>query len=92
MKDKAQLQENLANQAQAFGLMLADKGLENIGKWGMQDMTILTMAISEECGEVARAVLDHLHVAGDIDRAYQESIDLGALCIQLMLLVREARR
>jgi NTP pyrophosphatase (non-canonical NTP hydrolase) len=89
MSTHAQTQERLVDHAHSFGLMLADKGIDNIGKWGLQDLATLGLAIAEEAGEVARAILENAHAGKPVARAYEEAVDLGALCVQMMLLVRE---
>lgn len=70
---------------------LAEKAIENVAKWGRQDKSILALAMAEEMGEVARAVLKYKH-ADQMWRIYQEAIDLGALCLQMMQEVDECAR
>ena len=59
----------------------------NIAKWGAQGITTLGLAVAEECGEVAQAILKWKHEQGSEDRIRDEAIDLGALCLQLLLWV-----
>jgi NTP pyrophosphatase (non-canonical NTP hydrolase) len=68
---------------------------KNIQKWGLQDTTTLALAIAEESGEIAQAVLQ----AGDggcglttVGRLRAEAIDLGALCMQMVMRCDEGRK
>lgn len=56
----------------------------NLAKWGKQDFSVLGLAVGEEAGELAQAILKNKFEAGDVDRIRQEAIDLGALCVQVM--------
>jgi NTP pyrophosphatase (non-canonical NTP hydrolase) len=60
----------------------------NVLKWGKQDFVTLALAMMEEAGEVARAILEHKDGTGERERIRQEAIDLGALCLQVMALER----
>ena len=62
----------------------ADQAAKNLAKWGNQDMETLCLAIAEETGELAQAILQARHEGGDPDRIRQEAIDLGALCAQMV--------
>lgn len=62
----------------------ADQAAKNLAKWGNQDMETLCLAIAEETGELAQAVLQARHEGGDPDRIRQEAIDLVALCAQMV--------
>ena len=64
--------------------LFADRARKNIEKWGAQDYETLALCIAEESGEVAQAVLQYHHEAGDEERIRAEAIDLGALCVQLV--------
>lgn len=66
------------------GIRLVEKARLNHLKWGDQDPQTLALCIAEESGEIAQAVLQHIHENGDEKRILEEAIDLGALCVQLM--------
>ena len=63
---------------------LADRAARNLEKWGPQDFQTLGLAVCEETGELAQAILQERHEAGSRDRIREEAIDLGALCLQIM--------
>lgn len=65
------------------------KAMQNRAKWGSQDYETLALAVAEEAGELARAVLQHRHEGRPEIRIAEEALDLGALCIQVMLLWHE---
>ena len=73
------------NRLKAKGQTLAMKASGNMEKWGDQDYETIALAIAEEAGEVAQAILQHKYEGGFEDRIYEEAIDLGALCIQMMM-------
>jgi len=56
----------------------------NLAKWGPQDWETLGLAIAEETGELAQAILKCLHEGGPRDRIQEEAVDLGALCLQVL--------
>lgn len=64
---------------------LADRAARNLDKWGQQDFQTLGLAICEEAGELAQAILQERHECGKRDRIREEAIDLGALCLQVMV-------
>ncbi len=66
------------------GILLEAKARRNLAKWGRQDFETLGLAVAEEAGELAQAILQARHEVGDPDRIRREAIDLGALCIQVM--------
>lgn len=66
------------------GILLEAKARRNLAQWGRQDFETLGLAVCEEAGELAKAILQARHEGGDPDRIRQEAIDLGALCIQVM--------
>ena len=70
---------------------LVRKAERNVAKWGDQDYETLTLAVAEEAGELAQAVLQHKWEAGDESRIPEEAADLGALCLQVMRLYDRAR-
>lgn len=59
------------------------KAEKNIAKWGLQDTETLCLAIMEEAGELAQAVLQHKHEGKPAYRITEEAADLGALCLQV---------
>ena len=63
------------------------KALGNITTWGVQDPETIALCMAEECGEVARAVLQARHEGGSEERVLEESEDLGALCLQMGMAV-----
>ena len=63
---------------------LVDRAARNLEKWGPQDFQTLGLAVCEEAGELAQAILQERHEAGRRDRIREEAIDLGALCLQIM--------
>lgn len=68
---------------------LALRARKNLTKWGVQDFETLGLAIAEECGELCQAILQAKHEGGERGRISQEAIDLGALCIQVLVSMRE---
>ena len=67
------------------------KAQANVAKWGHQDYQTLALAVAEEAGELAQAVLQHRHEGQPEIRIAEEALDLGALCIQVMLLWNETQ-
>lgn len=65
------------------------KALENRAKWGSQDYETLGLAVAEEVGELAQAILKYRHEGAAEIRIAEEALDLGALCIQVILLWHE---
>jgi NTP pyrophosphatase (non-canonical NTP hydrolase) len=63
---------------------LADRAAMNLEKWGPQDFQTLGLAVCEEAGELAQAILQERHECGKRDRIREEAIDLGALCLQIL--------
>lgn len=59
----------------------------NLKKWGLQDIETLGLAIAEESGELAQAILKNKYEKGRLGNISREAIDLGALCIQILLAV-----
>lgn len=78
------MSEAILPQAEADALRLIDRARRNVDKWGVQDQRTLGLAIAEECGEIAQAILKSRDEGGDPVRIYEEALDLGALCLQLM--------
>jgi len=69
----------------------------NFQSWGMQGLETLALALSEEQGEVARAVLDRRAAAlssepgAPLGAIREETVHAGALCLQLLTEVRIER-
>lgn len=63
---------------------VTDRAARNVEKWGEQDLATLALAMSEETGELAQAVLKHRDEGGDRNRIRQEAIDCGALALQIL--------
>ncbi len=63
----------------------ARKAADNLTTWGDQDYQTLALAIAEEAGEVAQAVLKWRHEDGPEGLIADEADDLGALCVQVVL-------
>jgi NTP pyrophosphatase (non-canonical NTP hydrolase) len=63
--------------------LFAQKAQKNIVKWGLQDYETLALAVAEEAGELAQAVLQFRHEGGSDIRIIEEAADLGALCDQV---------
>ena len=62
----------------------ADRATRNVEKWGPQDFVSLGLAVCEEAGELAQAILQAQHEGGAPERIKDEAVDLGALCIQVV--------
>jgi len=67
-----------------WGPVLRVQAERNLAKWGHQDWETLGLAIAEETGELAQAILKCLHEGGPRERIQQEAVDLGALCLQVL--------
>ena len=65
--------------------LFAMKAEENIEKWGVQHLETLVLAIAEETGELAQALLQYRHEGGERQRILDETADLGALCCQIFV-------
>jgi len=65
------------------------RAARNLEKWGVQDFETLGLAIAEESGELAQAILQHKHENGERSRITQETLDLAALCVQVLVSMRE---
>ncbi len=63
---------------------LIQRASNNLARWGKQDFETLGLAVCEEAGELAQAILQHKHEGGHEDRIFSEAIDLGAVCLQIM--------
>lgn len=59
----------------------------NTEKWGLQSFETLGLAIAEETGELAQAILKFRDEWGPGKRIIEEAVDLGALCIQVLALM-----
>lgn len=59
------------------------KAVANLEKWGEQSYVVLALAIVEELGELAQALLEYEHEDGAAERIPEELADLGALAYQV---------
>ena len=55
----------------------------NLLEWGEQSYPVLALAIVEELGELAQALLEHEYEDGDAERMPDELADLGALAYRV---------
>ena len=62
---------------------------KNLDKWGVQDFETLGLAVCEEAGELAQAILQNKHENGERVRITQEALDLAALCVQVLVTMKE---
>lgn len=74
--------------------LFVERAKTNVAKLGAQDLETLALALAEECGEVAKAVLESRAerslgiAAGPLhERIREEAIDTGALCVQILRLL-----
>jgi len=86
---------------QSCAAVLVFAAERNLGKWGMQDAETLALAIAEECGEIAQSYSRCASIrrfsgratsaaqSCGLARGKQRAVDLGALCLQLMLTLNE---
>lgn len=65
------------------------KAEANISKWGLQTFETLGLAVTEEAGELAKAILQFRDEWGPGKRISEEAGDLGALCLQVLALMEE---
>jgi len=68
---------------------LAEQAARNIGKWGGQDLATLALVLSEESGEVSKAVLQYAHEDKPFLRIRAEAVDAGAVCVQILKHFRD---
>ena len=72
-----------------------EKARRNIEKWGNQGPLVLVSVLTEEVGEVARAVTEEHYLGGGrLNRIEEEIDDLAAVCIQMLhtiSLMREGK-
>jgi len=64
---------------------ISRKAGENLDKWGVQDFETLGLAVCEEAGELAQAILQNKHEDGKRGRISHEALDLAALCVQVLV-------
>lgn len=68
---------------------ITSKAEKNLGKWGVQDFETLGLAVAEEAGELAQAILQNKHEGGERVRITAEALDLAALCVQVLVTMSE---
>ena len=56
---------------------------KNLNKWGRQSLETLGLAVAEESGELAEAILQNKWENGERKRIREEAVDLAALCWQI---------
>lgn len=66
-------------------VLLLERAKGNLQKWGTQDTETLCLAIAEETGELAQAILQARHEGKPMGRIQAEAVDLGALCLQVLV-------
>ena len=54
-----------------------------------QDFETLGLAVCEEAGELAQAILQNKHENGERSRITHEALDLAALCVQVLVTMTE---
>ena len=64
---------------------IRNQALKNLEKWGLQSYSNLILAVAEEAGELAQAYLQYEHEDKEKERIYKETVDLGALCFQILI-------
>jgi len=84
---KAQAATALQCIAPPFGAGVAEHARNNIKKRGIQDLRTIALAIAEECGEVAQAILDWENDECAYVEIWEENVDLAALTYQLATLM-----
>ena len=72
-----------------WSLWFERRASKNLKKWGEQDLRTLAMAVAEESGKLEQAVLQADYEGKPVARIAQEAVDLGALCLQVMLAVKK---
>jgi hypothetical protein len=101
MRELGRMLENGAAEAQAGSsdaaltrelaascLPLAAQAARNIGNWGHQDLETLALVLQEKCGEVAKALLQHTHEGMPLDDMRVEATHAGAVCLQILEILR----
>ena len=68
---------------------IACRASENLDKWGVQDFETLGLAVCEEAGELAQAILKNKHEGGECSRITHEALDLASLCVQVLVTMVE---
>jgi len=69
--------------------LLSLRAEQNVEKWGLQDFETLGLAVCEEAGELAQAILQARHEGQPRKRIFEEAVDLGALCLQVIARYEE---
>ena len=68
---------------------IARKAGNNLDKWGVQDFETLGLAVCEEAGELAQAILQNKYEKGKRGRISHEALDLAALCVQVLVTMSQ---
>lgn len=66
--------------------LLSLRAKQNVEKWGLQNFETLGLAVCEEAGELAQAILQARHEGQPRRCIFEEAVDLGALCLQVIAL------
>lgn len=69
-----------------------DQAVKNIEKYGYQDLETLVLAITEETGELAQALLQWKHEGQPFERIMEEAVDLMALPMAVIALCHKLKR
>jgi NTP pyrophosphatase (non-canonical NTP hydrolase) len=57
----------------------------NLKKWGVQSPQDIGLAIAEETGEIAQAILKAYNEGASLCRIADEAVDLAALTLQMLV-------
>ena len=72
-----------------WSLQMERKATTNMMKWGTQDFKTLALAIAEETGELAQAILQYKDEEKPSINILNETYDLAALCFQMIVRYEE---
>jgi hypothetical protein len=75
----------------AYLAWVRQRAADNLAKWGVQDVETLGLAVAEEAGELAQAILQARFEGGSPMRIIEESCDLAALCLQVFVTMSGPR-
>ena len=89
--DSADEPEGFLRVCERLAVQAQDKAVRNVSKWGWQTPETLALAIAEECGEIAQALLKARHEGQPLEAVQRECDDLAPLCFQLWYSVQRAR-
>jgi len=76
--------------ARAFLAAVRAQAQANMNKWGLQNLETLGLALAEETGEVAQAILAVKAQGGsDYQHVIDEARHVAALCVQIAVQVEQ---